>query len=54
MLPSKPSFNLRREANPLATIESLKRTIQDLLVSISGEKPIPWRRKWNSYENVRQ
>ncbi len=44
MLDSLPNcFNLRREANPLAT---LMRTVSrncSMAVSISGEKPIPWR-----------
>ncbi len=38
-----PSFNLRREANPLATLILASRDQADFPVSISGEKPIPWR-----------
>ena len=38
------SFNLRREANPLATSRSRRRSTSTVEVSISGEKPIHWRR----------
>ncbi len=39
-----PGFNLRREANPLAT--QVPRPERAFIgVSISGEKPIPWRRQ---------
>ncbi len=37
------SFNLRREANPLATRSRRKGRRSPSWVSISGEKPIPWR-----------
>ncbi len=37
-------FNLRREANPLATYPFFTHSISGIRVSISGEKPIPWRR----------
>ncbi len=39
------SFNLRREANPLATESADEFSYCNSRVSISGEKPIPWRRK---------
>src|SRR5216683_2875829 len=37
-------FNLRREANPLATWADEEYRAYDAQVSISGEKPIHWRR----------
>ncbi len=37
------SFNLRREANPLATYVVVYMIQMKIGVSISGEKPIPWR-----------
>src|SRR6266700_2650030 len=42
-LSEQPSFNRRREANPLATvnISTMKRAY--LKVSIADAKPIPWR-----------
>ncbi len=40
---SQECFNLRREANPLATAQVAGLTSGAGVVSISGEKPIPWR-----------
>ncbi len=39
----KLCFNLRREANPLATVLARLLAVPSHCVSISGEKPIPWR-----------
>ncbi len=41
----KLSFNLRREANPLATAATRIFCSSLYWVSISGEKPIPWRQQ---------